>query len=241
MVGSVRLVGIAAHPGGSAALSNVSIHRNPTESVMDQTALAEELRRAACQHALGMLTPEDMVALAERTVNAGHYAAAAAELAELLHNEKHPRRSDAEPLFVAWMVEVGFAIPPCEEAIWYLLRDVLGRVDRQELAALEGLRNVAVICESVLMRDNQSRYVGQGFGVTALYALAWAYDELATHPDKASFLGKSGVAGLAALSERVREVCRLWCKVHGLSPSLSASSPEASALLSTDVPLKIRP
>ncbi len=180
-----------------------------------------------------------MVALAEEALNAGHYSSAVADLADL-RTEKHPRSTDVAPLFWAWLIETGVLVPSAEEATWELLRSSIGRVARAELSALNGLKQVAAICHSRSFPDAPSRYIGQPFGVTALYGAYSAYEELKARPDDVSAFGKYGAAGMAALSQHVVELSQLWWKVHGPSPSLAADSGEASPLLLADVPLHDR-
>jgi hypothetical protein len=61
-------------------------------------------------------------------------------------------------------------------------------------------------------------------------------EDLDARPQYVAFRGKYGTDGVAELSSHVKTLTELWWKTYGPSPELARDSPEASALVSAEVP-----
>ena len=188
--------------------------------------MVDELGFAASRYALGLLLPEDMVRLADLALSDGHYSEPVAELAEY-RTDKHPSKGDVEPVFLKWLRESGIPLPSHEEAVWHLLRLVIGRIVRGEVSPLEGLVEVRQIYRETPLPER--------YGLAALYAAYWVHDELESRPLDVAFRGSRGPQAIAELESHVRDLADTWWKVYGPSPVFSLESPEAARLSSAGV------
>ena len=196
----------------------------------------DEWRLVASKYVLRLLLPAEMITLADDSLNRGLYSQAAADLAEL-RTDRHPSDGEVIPLFLEWLREMGIQLPSPTDATWTLLRHQIGRIVRGDVPALQGLVAVAEVCQSpAFPEDASSRYIGQPFGVTALYAAYATREDLDARPQYVAFRGKHGSEGVAELTSHVERLAKLWWRTHGPSSELAPNSPEASVLISAEVP-----
>ena len=184
-------------------------------------SIVDELRLAASRHALGLLSPEEMVRLADSALTDGHYSGPIDELATY-RLALHPSTVELEPIFLKWLEESGVPFPNPEEAAWSLLRMTIGRIVRGEVPPLHGLGEVVQVC----LRTPDPERLGLG----ALYAAHSVQDELADGPVTKEHREDGRADALAQLEYHVGELFHTWWKVYGPSPSLSPESPEAARL-----------
>jgi hypothetical protein len=183
--------------------------------------LADELRMAASRHALGLLSPEEMVRLADAALDDGHYSGPIDALA-MHRSSPHPSAVELAPIFIEWLEETGVQLPSPDEAAWNLLRFAIRRIVRNEVPPLRGLGDVIQVGFGMQEPDR--------FDLRALYAAHRLKDELDDTRLGEEHPGRGGDGVPAELESYVRQLCDIWWRVHGPSPSLSPSSPEAARL-----------
>ena len=80
--------------------------------------------RAAAAYRLGILSGEEARDFARAAIEAGHWSGALDDMA----TEREPAMRDMGPLLEVVLADLGVPIPPAEQAVWDLLRAILGDV-----------------------------------------------------------------------------------------------------------------
>lgn len=144
-----------------------------------------------------------MVQLADKALTQGYYSEAAADLAEFRF-ERHPSSDDVVPLFLELLRQKGVELPSTTDATWALLTQCIRQIVHGEVPVLDGLKSVAEVCHSGGFPADRSRYLGQPFGVTALYTAYSTMEDLDARPKHVAFRGKYGSGGMVELTSHVK-------------------------------------
>jgi hypothetical protein len=172
---------------------------------------AQSLQIAAARHLLGVLTSAELVRVADEALEQGVYSDSLGQLA----TTTDPVMADVGPLFQKALRELRISLPDEDQAIWLLLRHLIGRIADGSIPPREGVQSVIrEVYYPANLHERTTKYVGDSHGIEQLLGNFYAYDDLEARPTEVSCAGKYGQEAIQELGRLIVREAKKWMDTY---------------------------